>query len=214
MPASRPRLRVAVGTRRPTQRFRVLDQTGEIRNFSIADRPGWSVQRHKPFEGHGSIKQPHTAAILNERQIFEPVWRVIGVLRIPGARMEVADLGGRNRRQRLVQHLAIGHGAFGPAEARPQPRARGAEAGMDEDHGSAIKAGGCATDQCRSDGNQHGLTPPLRPPRSRPSAPAWRSPPRPTARGRGARSRPPRPCGRAGTAWRSRAPGRCAGCRS
>ena len=55
---------------------------------------------------------------------------------------------------------------------------------------------------------------PLRPPRPRPMSRAWRWPPRRTARARA--SRWFRPCrdARAGTAWRSRAPGRSAGCRN
>ena len=53
---------------------------------------------------------------------------------------------------------------------------------------------------------------PLRPPRRRRARRSWNSPPRRIARAPSSRS--PRPCpdGRAGTAWRFRAPGRSAGC--
>ena len=58
------------------------------------------------------------------------------------------------------------------------------------------------------------IIPPLPPPRLPPPLPSWRWRPRRTARGYGARSRPPPADDRAGTAWRSRDPDRCAGCRS
>ena len=48
----------------------------------------------------------------------------------------------------------------------------------------------------------------------RSAAPASCPRPRPPARGFASRSPPPPPCCRAGTAWRSRGPGRCADCRS
>ena len=66
----------------------------------------------------------------------------------------------------------------------------------------------------RRGGSGRRITPPPGLPRCRRVSPASDSSPHRTARAPSPRSRRPSPCGRAGTAWHSPAPGRSAGCHS